>query len=67
MDGKSPYSSLYYDGNFLYGMTIQGGVNDSGIIFKIKPDGTGYVKLLDFLGVSNGSYPGSKIKVGDNC
>jgi len=54
--GRSPYASLFYDGTFLYGSTIQGGVSDSGIIYKIKPDGTGYTKLFDFTG-PNGSSP----------
>ena len=36
-----------------------------GTIFKIKPDGTGYVKLLDFDGVSMGDSPyGSLISDG---
>ena len=29
-------------------MTPGGGANDDGVIFKIKLDGTGYLKLLDF-------------------
>ena len=63
--GSNPYGSLLYDGTFLYGMTFKGGTNDGGIVFKIKPDGTGYVKLLDFLGASNGGGPyGSLISDG---
>jgi uncharacterized repeat protein (TIGR03803 family) len=56
-NGGSPQGSLIYDGLFLYGMTIGGGSNGKGVIFKIKPDGTGYVKLLDFSGTANGSSP----------
>ena len=64
-NGASPYSSLISDGTFLYGMTAFGGTNDDGVIFKIKSDGTGYVKLLDFAGASNGKYPkGSLISDG---
>lgn len=55
--GKYPYGSLYYDGTFLYGMTSIGGTNDLGTLFKIKPDGSGFVKLLDFAGTTNGSNP----------
>ena len=45
-------------------MTEYGGSNDLGTIFKIKPDGTGYTKLLDFTN-ANGSYPwGSLISDG---
>ena len=56
-DGKFPCGSPVSDATFLYGMTAQGGVNDFGIIFKVKPDGTGYTKLLDFDGAVNGRFP----------
>ncbi len=55
--GSHPNGSLISDGTFLYGMTSGGGANDLGTIFKIKPDGTGYATLLDFDGISKGSYP----------
>jgi len=50
-------ASLISDGAFLYGLTNRGGANDMGTIFKIMPDGTGYSKLLDFAGNTNGRYP----------
>jgi len=56
-NGSYPYGSLVSDGTFLYGMTYDGGINGMGVLFKIMPDGTGYVKLMDFAGVSNGSAP----------
>lgn len=56
-NGSSPYGNLISDGTFLYGMTVNGGTNNLGTIFKIMPDGTGYVKLLDFAGSANGSNP----------
>src|ERR1035437_7651998 len=57
-NGSHPYfGSLVADGTFLCGMTYDGGTNTYGTIFKIKTDGTGYVKLLDFAGASNGQYP----------
>lgn len=56
-NGNQPSGSLISDGAFLYGMTKNGGTNSVGVIFKIKPDGTGYAKLLDFAGAANGSYP----------
>lgn len=65
LNGSTPNGDLYSDGTFLYGMTKRGGIKDSGVIFKIMPDGTGYSKLLDFLGTANGSYPiGSLISDG---
>jgi uncharacterized repeat protein (TIGR03803 family) len=56
-NGSSPTGSLFSDGTFLYGMTARGGVNNAGTVFKIMPNGTGYVKLLDFNGTANGSMP----------
>ncbi|HWY98522.1 MAG TPA: choice-of-anchor tandem repeat GloVer-containing protein [Bacteroidia bacterium] len=53
----NPYGSLVSDGTFLYGMTRDGGVSNYGVIFKIKPDGTGYTDLLDFAGTANGRNP----------
>src|SRR5258706_1313129 len=55
--GSNPYGSLISDGIFLYGMTARGGLNGQGIIFKIKPDGTGFIDLLDFNYVATGAYP----------
>ncbi len=54
VNGSSPLGSLFFDGTFLYGMTFSGGTNGDGTIFKIMPDGTGFVKLLDFLETFNG-------------
>ena len=56
-NGSYPLGSLVSDGTFLYGMTLTGGTNDDGVIFKIMPDGTGYSKLLDFAGLVNGRRP----------
>ncbi len=61
-NGYLPYSSLISDGTFLYGMTSEGGANDKGTIYKIKPDGTGFAKLLDFSG-ANGSNPKGSLKL----
>jgi uncharacterized repeat protein (TIGR03803 family) len=55
--GKWSGGSLIASGPFLYGMTFEGGANDMGTVFKIKPDGTGFVKLLDFDGTNNGAEP----------
>lgn len=56
-NGSTPYSDLFFDGTYLYGTTSVGGANSKGVVFKIKPDGTGYADLLDFAGTSNGSSP----------
>jgi len=47
----------FFDGIFLYGTALGAGANNKGTIFKIKPDGTGFIKLLDFDGASKGSWP----------
>ena len=60
-DGNSPRGDLFFDGTFLYGMTAQGGLNNSGTIFKIKSDGTGYAKLFDFAGTASGKYPNGSL------
>jgi uncharacterized repeat protein (TIGR03803 family) len=56
-DGKKPYGTLVSDGTFLYGMTRLGGISDSGVIFKIKPDGTGFSKIHEFGSAFDGRYP----------
>lgn len=62
IDGSEPWGSLISDGTFLYGMTSEGGVNTDGVIFKILPDGSGYVKLFDFEAATSGSFaPGSLV------
>ncbi|OFY82719.1 MAG: hypothetical protein A3F72_06365 [Bacteroidetes bacterium RIFCSPLOWO2_12_FULL_35_15] len=63
-NGSNPNSTLISDGTFLYGMTNQGGANNLGILFKIMPDGTGYIKLLDFDGTNGSSPAGSLISDG---
>src|SRR3989304_2145465 len=59
-NGSYSQGSLISDGTFLYGMAGGGGANSKGVVFKIKPDGTGYAKLLDFSG-ANGSNPGGSL------
>ena len=56
-DGSLPHASFVSDGTFLYGTTSYGGINNKGVIFKIRPDGTEYIKLLDFAGTTNGNTP----------
>ncbi len=66
-DGNLPFGSLVSDGTFLYGMTENGGTSLFGIVFKIKPDGTGYTKLLDFTGTANGSNPWGSLLLNNGC
>ena len=56
-DGAHPTGSLTLgsDGNF-YGMTIDGGTNNAGVVFKITPDGIETV-LHSFGDSGDGQYP----------
>jgi uncharacterized repeat protein (TIGR03803 family) len=60
-DGTQGKGDLYYDGTYLYGMTEYGGTGTAcggtgcGAIFKLKPDGTGYTIIYNFLGSPDGS------------
>jgi uncharacterized repeat protein (TIGR03803 family) len=47
-DGGYPFCNLYFDGTFLYGVTIYGGLYGNGTIFKVKPNGTEYTTIFDF-------------------
>ena len=60
-NGIQPRGALYYDGTTFYGTASLGGINNCGIIFKISPNGTGYTKLFDFAGITNGRNPFSTL------
>ncbi len=66
-NGSNPNGDLISVGAFLYGMTNTGGANNKGTIFKIKPDGTGYSKLLDFSGAANGSIAFGSLYTDGTC
>jgi gliding motility-associated-like protein len=53
--GAHPTGSLARDNNYLYGLTPSRGVDEKGTLFRIKFDGTGFDKMLDFNDGSNGS------------
>ncbi|MDD5571012.1 MAG: T9SS type A sorting domain-containing protein [Bacteroidales bacterium] len=55
--GSYPNYSIILHNGTLFGMTLHGGTNDKGVIFKVRTDGSSYTKLLDFDDVNNGSYP----------
>lgn len=47
-DGTDPCGDLVRSGSTLYGMTNVGGTTDSGVIFKINTNGTGFGLLHSF-------------------
>lgn len=56
--GSNPTGSLVQaDDGRLYGMTRNGGLYGHGVIFSVRPDGTDFVKLVDFNGLATGSHP----------
>lgn len=59
--GTGAGGSLILHQDTLYGTTFMGGTYDQGTIFRIKTDGTGYVKLFDFDGSNGGSVTNSLI------
>jgi uncharacterized repeat protein (TIGR03803 family) len=59
-DGLLPQASLIFDATgSLYGTTVNGGSAERGIVFKLKPNGSGYREsvLHDFLGGNDGANP----------
>ncbi len=65
--GHAPRGKLLYDGTFLYGTCESGGANNKGTIYRIKTDGSDFLKLFDFAGSSTGENPeGGLITDGTN-
>lgn len=65
VNGEIPKGDLLRIGIYLYGMTEKGGINGFGTLFRIKTDGTGFQKLLDFAGTNGAGGPtGSYIGLG---
>jgi uncharacterized repeat protein (TIGR03803 family) len=47
-DGSAPTDQLYLGADgYLFGKTLKGGLNNKGIYFKVKSDGTSFTKLFD--------------------
>ena len=67
VDGNEPTCDLVTDGVYLYGTTRTGGSEIKGIIFRIKPDGTDYTKLYDFVDSGlNGQSPTGSLFLDNN-
>jgi len=58
-DGYGPAGALVQGSDdALYGTTYGGGSSEGGTVFKLNPDGSGYMVLRSFTGVGgDGSYP----------
>ena len=67
MDYGFPTGGLVLSGNTLYGTAYFGGTNQSGTVFALNTDGTGFTKLHLFTGGEDGGQPqGGLILLGDN-
>jgi uncharacterized repeat protein (TIGR03803 family) len=65
--GKNPTGSLVkgLDGK-LYGLTINGGATNQGVLFQFDPVTSTFIKKVDFSGVTGGSKPtGVLLQAGD--
>ena len=54
IDGRFPVGALYAIGNQLYGIARAGGVENTGFIYRIGMDGTGFTKTFEFNAFSTG-------------
>ena len=62
-DGEAPQGSLVQATNgLLYGMTMNGGVNNLGVIFSFNPFTNTYTKVYDFGSVDGARPSGSLIQ-----
>jgi uncharacterized repeat protein (TIGR03803 family) len=62
--GSEPYAELVEGSNgALFGTTLLGGPYDSGTVFRVNKDGTGFLTLHDFA-LSNGGYPNARLVEG---
>src|SRR5215472_5080228 len=65
-DGEAPYTGLTIDaaGN-LYGTTVAGGNNGSGVIFKLKRGGSGWqlTPIYTFTGGADGASPQGRVAI----
>ena len=69
-NSRGPRDSLILVGNTFYGTTQNGGGpnfgNDSGTIFAINPDGTGYTNLQSMYGSTGGYQPQDSLVISGN-
>jgi uncharacterized repeat protein (TIGR03803 family) len=61
-DGRTPFGDLITGANdVLFGTTYFGGTNDSGTVFKLQIDGSGYTILYHFAEGPNGRGPSAGV------
>jgi uncharacterized repeat protein (TIGR03803 family) len=65
-DGATPRSGFVLSNNTLYGVTLTGGSDAAGTVFKINTDGTGFTVLHTFSGGNDGGSPGGSLTLSGN-
>jgi uncharacterized repeat protein (TIGR03803 family) len=65
-DGMLPYAALVLNNRTLYGVTFQGGINNTGILFSLSTDGSAYQIIYDFSGGYYGANPECVLALGSN-
>jgi uncharacterized repeat protein (TIGR03803 family) len=67
-DGQNPYDRLVEGSDgVLYGTTAGGGTNNSGTVFKLDKDGSGYTVLYNFAGRGFDGYDGGLVEAIDGA
>ena len=64
-DGANP-NGFVLSGNILYGTAGAGSSSQSGTVFKLNTDGTGFTTLYSFPGSSDGFYPEAGLVLSGN-
>jgi uncharacterized repeat protein (TIGR03803 family) len=54
-NGRVPYGPLLFAGDYVYGMTAEGGRHGGGNVWRMKRDGSGFAVLHDFDAATDGS------------
>jgi uncharacterized repeat protein (TIGR03803 family) len=71
-DGDSPRSAFILSGNVLYGVSVEGGQNGVGMVFRMNTDGTDFTNLHSFalIGANftniGGAYPSGPLLLFSN-
>ncbi len=55
--GRTPHGNVITDGTYLYGFTEHGGLDDDGTIFRVRLDGTDFLKMFEFEVYVTGNAP----------
>lgn len=63
-DGATPGILTLGTDGILYSVTLSGGINGAGSVFKVHTDGTGFLTLVSFDRITNGAEPSMGLALG---